>query len=101
MPQDAGAQRLQATSMYFPYGAARDYSAGVASMSYARDYAQVGDHVAMAMRVPLADEKLTGTGLPHLHDMAVDTGGADVGPLRIWQRRAGNLHAAVRVPCTV
>ena len=62
-------------------------------MTFVRDYAQVGAYVAIAMRVSSAEEKLTGAGEPYLQVMGVDTMGAAVGPLRLWQRRAGDLHA--------
>ena len=77
----------------FPYEVASDYSADFASMAYVRDYARVGTYVAIAFRVSFVEEKYTAVGEPYLQVMGVDTERVAVGPLRLWQRRAGDLHA--------
>ena len=62
-------------------------------MGYVRDYARVGTYVAIALRVSSAEEKFRAGGEPYLQVMGVDTEKLAVGPLRLWQRRAGDLRA--------
>ena len=62
-------------------------------MTCARDYAQVGTYVAIAARTPVVEETLAGAVETYVHGMAVGTEGSAVVPLRLWQRRAGDLHA--------
>ena len=60
-------------------------------MSFVQDCA-VGTHVAIAMRITEVQPRWTvALYRPYLELWGVDTEGGVVGPLRLWQREAGDI----------
>ena len=76
----------------FPYKVTSEYSKDFASMSFVQDCA-VGTHVAIAMRITEVQPRWTvALYRPYLQLSGVDTEGGVVGPLRLWQREAGDIR---------
>ena len=64
-------------------------------MSFVQDCA-VGTHVAFAMRITEVQPRWTvALCRPYLELWGVDTEGGAVGPLRLWQREAGDIIPGV------
>ena len=60
-------------------------------MAFVRECA-VGTYVAIAMRINDVQAKWSTINEPYLQLMGVDTEGAAVGPLRLWQREEGEIR---------
>ena len=75
----------------FPYNVMSEYSNDFASMSFVRT-CPVGTYVAIAMRITEVTPRWTWPYHdPFLQVMGIDTEGAAVGPLRLWQREEGDI----------
>ena len=72
-----------------------EYSKDLAPMAFAQQCA-VGSYVAIATRITEVQPRWTSVqDRPYLQLWGVDTEGGVVGPLRLWQREAGDIRPGV------